>query len=110
MLGKIGLERKGLATVGTAEWLVGAVGLHMSSQVALVCKGLGTDVAPEWFFPSVSSNVSLQQPGPREAFTTMGTATAGPVSAQVHGQRCRTAILSPTSGAVKLLDTSGDGL
>ena len=53
MLGEVGLERKRLAAVCTAERFVRAVRLHMRPQIALVRKCFGADVTTEGFLAGV---------------------------------------------------------
>ena len=89
VLGEVGLEREGLAAVGTAEGLVRAVRLHMGSQIALVRKCFRTNVTPKRLLARVGADVALQQPGPGEAFATKGTVTARTaVALQMHSKRC----------------------
>ena len=109
VLGEVGLEREGLAAVGTAEGLVRAVRLHMRSQIALVRKRLAAHGTPEGLLARVGADVTLQEPGPGKAFAAVGTAAAGPVGAQVHGERGRAAVLTPTGGTVQLLTAGGCG-
>ncbi len=109
MLGEIGLEREGLAAVGTAEGLVRAVRLYMRSLIALVRKCFAAHGTPEGLLAGVGADVALQEPGPGKGFAAVGTAAAGPVGAQVHGERGRAAVLSPAGGTVQLLTAGGCG-
>ena len=101
MFGQIRPQGKRLATLGTAEGLVRAVGLHVGPQVALVRKRFGADGTAEGLLAGVGAQVALQQPGPRKAFATKVASTPRAVGAQVHGQRGRAAVLAATGGALQ---------
>ena len=66
MFGEVGLQGELLPTPGTTEGFHIAVSLHVSPQIALVSKALSALGAAEWFLPSVSPDVSLEEPGPGE--------------------------------------------
>ena len=91
MFGQIRPQGKCFATLGTAEGLVRAVGLHVGPQVALVRKRFGADVTAERLLAGVGAQVALQQPGPRKAFATKVAitprTTSSAMAAQMNGQR-----------------------
>lgn len=84
MLVEVALERKRLATAATHEGLGGRVRLDVGAQVGLVGERLGALGALERFLACVRTDVSLQQPGSREALAAEGALAALAVRAHVH--------------------------
>ena len=87
MLIQIALQREALVAPLAHEGLVCRVRLHVRAQVGLVGECFGADVAFEGLFSRVSANVSLQQPGAREALAAAVRALASlRMRLDVHGK------------------------
>ena len=83
------------------------MGLSVSSEVGLVSERLVADVTGERFLSGVSSDVSLQQPGPGEGLAAEGTLAALGVGSHVHregrvGDVDLVAVRTATAGAARL--------
>lgn len=98
MLVQVTLEREGLVAAFALEVLEGRVGLHVSTQVGAVCKGLAAVGASEWLLPSVRAHVALQKPGSTEGFPAYITLVLEVMREQMHGHGGHRHIHLPTGG------------
>ena len=86
MLVQVALQGKGLVAPLAVEVLESRVGLHVSSQVGTVSKGFATVCAAIRFVSGVTSHVALQQPRPRESFSTDITLVVEVVGEHMHAE------------------------
>jgi len=86
VLVQIALQRKGLVTPLAVEVFESRMGLHVSSQVGTVCKGLATVGATVGLVPRVTTHVTLQQPRPRESLSTDITLVVEVMSEDMHAE------------------------
>lgn len=63
---QVGLERERFATSLAGKVLIRGMGLHMRPQVAPIRERLAAVRAPERFLARVRTQMSLEQPRPRE--------------------------------------------
>lgn len=86
MFVEIGLECKGLVTPLACVVFEGGMSLHVCSEVGTVCERLATVSAAVRLLPCVRTQMSLQQPGPRERLVAHRTLVTQTVRQDVHGQ------------------------
>jgi len=86
VLVQIALQGKRLVAALAVEVFESRVGLHVSSQVGPVCKGLSTMGATVGLVPCVAPHVPLQQPRPREGFAADVALVVEVVGEHVHAE------------------------
>lgn len=84
MLRQQGHPREGLAAVGAGVLLDVGVCLEVGTEVGAVGEGPVTKRTRERFLTGVCTDVSLQQPRPREGFATEDTLAGEGVRPDVH--------------------------
>jgi len=86
VLVQIALQGKRLVAALAVEVFESRVGLHVSSQVGPVCKGLSTMGATVGLVPRVAPHVPLQQPRPREGLAADVALVVEVVGEHVHAE------------------------
>lgn len=84
VLVEVALEGEGLSAAPADEGLGRRVCLNVGPEIGLVGESLGALGTLEWLLARVGSDVSLQEPGSREALAAEGALAALAVGAHVH--------------------------